>query len=290
MVVLAQNHTFTIDDISTQLGITKRSIYRYIEAFKEMGFVVKKNNSIYRLDYSSPFFKHITNRTSFSEDEALTISQVLNSVHDNSPQIRHLREKLRGLFDFKVLARHGIDENIARNLSTLFFAQQEERVVILREYRSHNSEAVADRIVEPFLFLSENSEVRCYELSSGMNKTFKISRIKRVDVLDLLWSNKDKHKSFFTDLFHFSGDRRFRVKLLLGHFAMSLLLEECPTAEVQLELQNDGRYLLDTEVCSFKGVGRFVLGLSDDIEVIDSPEFKQYLALRAKDLTLKFSE
>ena len=53
---------------------------------------------------------------------------------------------------------------------------------------------------------------------------------------------------------------------------------------------DDGRYFLETEVCSLKGVGRFVLGLYDDIDVFDSPELEEYLAFRIKDMQQKISK
>lgn len=287
MVLLTQNRLLTIDDISRELGMSKRSIYRYVEAFRQMGFIVIKEGTRYRLDHSSPFFHTVTERIHFSTEEAITIGQVLNSVLDNSPQVRHLREKLSALYDPKVLARHGVDDKVARNLATLFEAMQEERVVMLRNYASPNSGQTSNRIVEPYLFLAENSEVRCYEVTTGMNKTFKIGRAESVEKLDLLWLHKEEFKPFSTDLFHFSGEQRFEVTLLLGRLATSLLLEEYPGAEPHLTLCDDGRHRLCIEVCSFKGIGRFVLGLSDDIEVVGSPEFIAYLKARAQDLTKK---
>lgn len=287
MILLTQNHQYTVEDISRMLGMNRRSIYRYIEAFRQMGFIVRKEGTRYRLDHSSPFFQQVTTHTHFTEDEAITLNQILNSVYDNSPQVRRLREKLASLYDTRVLSRHGVDAQIARNLNRLYTAISLQRVVILRDYASPHSGEVRDRIVEPYLFLSENTEVRCYEIESGMNKTFKVGRAKRVDLLDLLWTHQDRHRPFTTDLFGFSGERSFRVKLLLGRLAMSLLLEEHPEAEKQLTLHNDGRYMLDTQVCSFKGVARFVLGLYDDIEIAGSPEFKEYMARRVEDLTKK---
>ncbi|EJX06596.1 HTH domain protein [gut metagenome] len=287
MQLLTQNRTLSVSDISDQLKMSKRSVYRYIEAFRQIGFVIEKEGSFYRIDHRSPFFDKISDGIRFSDAEAITINQILNAVYDNSPQVRHLRAKLSSLYDFNELAKHGVDLHIARNLSTLFSAIQLERTVVLCDYISPSSRVMSDRIVEPYLFLSENSEVRCYELSSGMNKTFKISRAREVRMLDTLWSFKDKHAPFYTDLFHFSGEKRYTVQLLLGPLASSLLLEECPRAENEIELQDDGRFLLTTEVCSFKGVGRFVLGLFDDIEVVNSPEFQSYLNERIKDLTQK---
>jgi hypothetical protein len=40
-------------------------------------------------------------------------------------------------------------------------------------------------------------------------------------------------------------------------------------------------------VCSFQGIGRFVLGLLEDIEVVESDEFKSFLSEKLKDLTKK---
>lgn len=290
MVMLTQNSTLKVEDISRQLNLSKRSIYRYLDAFREMGFVVQKSGTKYRIDHSSPFFKEITSLIHFTEDEAITINRVLNCVLDNSPEVRHLRQKLSSLYDFEVLARHGVDDHIARNLSKIYEGTRQHRVVVLRDYLSPHSGRISDRYVEPYLFLSANSEVRCYEITTGLNKTFKISRARNVEVLDMLWSHEEQHTPFFTDLFHFSGTERFRVKLLLGRLATNLLLEEFPAAEEQVELQDDGRYLLDTQVCSFKGVGRFVMGLSDDIDVVDSPDFQNYLNQRIKDLTKKIKE
>lgn len=287
LVLLTQDRDTDIDSLSRELQMSRRSIYRYIETFRELGFVVEKRGNRYRVAPSSPFFRRITERIHFTEDEALTINQVLNAVYDRSPQVRHLRQKLSSLYDFDVLARHGVDEHIARNLATLYDAVKLERVAVLRGYVSPSSGKVSDRMVEPYMFLSENSEVRCYELATGMNKTFKISRAERVDLLDMLWSHKEAHLPFYTDMFGFSGEQLFPVRLVLGPLSARLLIEEVPSAASQLALLDDGRYRLHARVCSYKGVGRFVLGLCDDVEVESPRDFKDYLRARVRLLTQK---
>lgn len=290
MVLLTQNHTLTVEDISERLQISRRSIYRYIDAFKAMGFVVRKTGTRYRIDHTSPFFQRIASEIQFSEAEALTITQVLNSVYDNSPQVRHLREKLSNLYDADVLARHGVDNRLAQNINQLFSAIREERVVMLRDYDSPSSGKVSNRIVEPYLFVNQNSEVRCYELSTGQNKTFKVSRAASVEMLPLLWSHKAEHAPFYNDLFGFTGDKRTPVTLLLGPLATNLLLEEFPDAQRQLTPTKDGRHRFETEVCSFIGIGRFVLGLYDDIEVVGPDDFKQYIKERIEQMYARLQE
>ena len=280
MTILTQNKTYTIDDICPMVGMSRRTVYRYLEAFRQAGFIVVKEGTRYRLDKQSPFFRKVTECVHFTDDEAQTINQLLYSVTDRSPQIRHLREKLAHLYDAQVLSSHKVDERVAENMKQLFKAVREGRVCILRGYNSANSKKTSDRVVEPFQFLSENTEIRCWEPSTQTNKTFKLSRMASVDVLDLTWSDRRKHEAVYTDLFHFSGPQRTAVRILLGRLATSVLLEEYPEAEQQLIRQRDGRMLLQTDVCSFAGIERFVLGLSDDIEVLSNKEFRDYLRER----------
>ena len=70
------------------------------------------------------------------------------------------------------------------------------------------------------------------------------------------------------------------IRLKLGLRASSLLLEEFPLAEKEMSKISDNEYILEINVCSYEGVGRFVLGLLDDIEVIESEEFREFLKKR----------
>lgn len=280
MVLLTQNHTRSIEEVGEILQMSRRTIYRYLDAMRSMGFIIKKEGTKYRIDHTSPFFLEITSGIHFSEEEALTISQVLNSVYSNSVQVKRLREKLAYLYKTDVLAKHGVDNHLAQNISTIFQAISEERVVLLKKYHSPSSGTVTDRIVEPYMFLNENSEVRCFEIASKTNKTFKLQRAESVELVDLLWSHKAEYKEFYRDLFGFTGEEKKPVSLLLGELATNILLEEYGDAQRQLSPTKDGRHRLDTEVCNYRGIGRFVLGLYDDIEIVDSPEFKEYINQR----------
>ena len=70
----------------------------------------------------------------------------------------------------------------------------------------------------------------------------------------------------------------------------NLLLEEFPDSQRQLHLMPDGRHRFDTEVCSYKGIARFVLGLFDDIEIVDSPEFMNYIQQKVKAVGSKYAQ
>lgn len=276
MVLLTQNRSMTLQQISERLHVPLRSIYRYLDAFKQMGFIVEKSGNAYRLDRSSPFFCAITQLVHFTESEAIAMRNLLDTVNDHSSEINHLREKLSQLYGHDILQAHPTDVQFAENLHQLFQAIKLQRCVLLKDYRSSRSDSVSDRVVEPFQFLFRNEDVRCYELKTASCKTFKVARMGEVIVLDVKWSHASEHKTFYTDMFHFSGEEQWPVKLRLDRLAAELLKEEYPVTQSELQETEEG-WVLQTKVCSWKGIGRFVLGLPGNVEVIDTPNFVDYL-------------
>ena len=75
-----------------------------------------------------------------------------------------------------------------------------------------------------------------------------------------------------------NGTKRHHVQLSLGILSRNLLLEEYPLSEEYLTPLGNERWMLDTEVASYAGVARFVVGLMDDIRIVNTPELEQYLA------------
>lgn len=290
MVLLTQNREYTLDELCRKLDLSRRTLYRYLELFRDIGFNVVRQGNIYRLDKSSPFFREITQLVHFTEDEALTLRHVLDMVSDTDVQVRHLRHKLERIYDFGLLNVIEADPVQSGNLQRLYEAMKLHRQVVLHDYSSAHSDTTGDRAVEPYCFLDNHAAVRCYELQSGQNKTFKVSRIGRVEVLDLLWSYEERHAPVHTDLFRFSGEERLPVVLRLGRLSCNLLKEEYPQAVRLLKPDGDRHWLLSTEVCSFQGVGRFVLGLFEDIEVLESPDFRKFLREKGEAMKSMFEK
>jgi hypothetical protein len=65
--------------------------------------------------------------------------------------------------------------------------------------------------------------------------------------------------------------------------AHNLLVEEYPLATRDLKQIDDNHWLLDTMVCDYVGIGRFVMGLSEDIKIL-TPEFEAYIAKCANEI------
>lgn len=278
MLLLTENHRYDVDAICDRIGISRRMLYYYLESFRDWGFKVEKNGRVYSLDRDSPFFKHLFETINFTEEEALTMLSVLNKVEGNNAIIERLRRKLDRFYDLNILSNPQIREQAAHNVSVLYDAIKRHRLVKIVGYSSPHSKSVSDRVVEPFVMMNNNNDVRCYELSSKINKTFKVSRMSDVLMLDLEWGNESKHKMIFTDLFMFSGEEKLSVKLRLDLLAYNLMMEEYPKSSDFIEQETEKTWIFTANVASYLGISRFVLGLYGHIDVLESMEFKSFLS------------
>lgn len=287
MMLLTQNRKYTLEELGERLDMSSRNVYRYIEAFKMAGFVVRKTNGCYSLDKSSPYFKDISSLVHFTEEEAYILKRAIESVDGNTSLKQNLKEKLYKVYDYEILSEIVVRSGIADNVHNLYEAIKEKKQVLFHQYKSSNSHAVSDRVVEPFAFTANNNEIWCYELISGKNKLFKVSRITSVELMETEWQYESSHQEGFIDAFHISSTQRFPVTLRLGMTAANLLVEEFPLAEKDLEKEDESHWIFKTEVCRYEGIGRFVLGLYEDIEIIESAEFRQYIMGKAKKISEK---
>lgn len=282
MKLLTANTTYTVDELAERLNLSRRTIYRYIDTFREAGFVIKKSGDCIRLDKASPHFKEISQLVHFTEEEAVILKRAIESVDDNNVLKQNLKRKLYSVYDSKTLADTVVKGPMSGIVHHLIEAIEERRQVILKGYRSSHGSSVSDRQVEPFAFTTNYVQIWCYEPESRTCKSFKTARIGGVEVLDNPWQYASEHRQGFTDIFRMHGEERKPVQLELGLRACNLLLEEYPLAERDLTPQGRDRWLLKTEVANYLGVGRFVIGLLDDIRIIDTPELEEYLRQYAR--------
>lgn len=277
MKMLTANTLYTVDDIAERLGMSRRTVYRYIGTFRDAGFVIKKSNGIIRLDKESPHFKDISQLVHFTEEEAVILKRAIESIDDTNLLKQNLKRKLYSVYDNKILADTIVRGDNASNVRNIVEAIEQKRQAVLHDYRSSHGSAVRDRYVEPFAFTTNYVQVWCYDTEDGVCKLFKTARIGSVTVTDDPWRNEGAHVKGFVDIFRMNGTRRLHIRLAMGIMARNLLLEEYPLAEQHVTPLPDGRWLLDTDVADYAGAARFAVGLMDDIEIVESPEFIQYI-------------
>ena len=277
MKMLTANTEYTIDDLAERLMMSRRTVYRYIDTFREAGFVIKKSGEHIRLDKESPHFKDISQLIHFTEEEAVILKSAIENIDDDNLLKQNLKRKLYSVYDNRTLADTIVKGRLSGIVHNLVGAIAEKRQVVLQAYRSARGAAVRDRRVEPFAFTTNYVNIWCYDTEDGLCKLFKTSRIGAVLPLGDEWAHEAEHREGFMDVFRMNGHDRHRIRLRLGMLAHNLLVEEYPLAERDLAPDGESHWL-ETEVAGFAGVARFVAGLLDDVEIVDSPELKRYVA------------
>ena len=277
MKMMTGNNNYTVEDMAERLGISYRSVYRYIETFKDAGFVVqRKEGGIYKLGKDSRYFKEISQLIHFTDEEAHIVNHLIEGLDNTNMLKQNLRKKLTSVYNCTSLAESVVEGKNAINVNRIIEAINDQKQVILRSYASSHTGVVRDRLVEPFGFTTNYVQIWCYEPESGLNKLFNTARMESAEVLDTEWQHADKHHEGYIDIFRITGFEQKRVQLELGVMAHNLLTEEYPLATRDIKQIDDSHWLLDTMVCDYVGIGRFVMGLSEDIKIL-TPEFDEYI-------------
>ena len=287
--MLTANVEYSVDDLADRLDMSRRTIYRYIDTFREAGFVIKKHGNYIRLDKESPHFKDISQLVHFTEEEAVILRRAIESIDDTNLLKQNLKRKLYSVYDSGTLADTIVKGSNSSNVHSLIEAIENHKQVILHNYASSHS--IRNRKVEPFGFTTNYVNVWCFDTEDNRCKIFKTARIGKVELCDTDFQHAELHKENFIDIFRMiatEGGEPITVKLLLGRLAYNLIMEEYPLSERDLKQEDEKHWLLDTEVCNYVGIGRFVMGLAEDIEVVDSPDFTAFLRKKHEEISSKF--
>jgi predicted DNA-binding transcriptional regulator YafY len=277
ILLLTENKSYTAQEIADRLDITRRNLYYYFDYLRDCGFELIKSGYRYRLSRNAHFFRKLHENISLNDNEAAMLYRLLDSADKNDYMAQTVKVKLGRMFNLGELTDPALVHQTTVNARKLREAIDLQKMVTLKDYSSPHSKTVSDRIVEPFLLMNNSRDIRCYELRAHANKTFKLSRMGSVEIMDVPWIHEQEHKEVYTDIFMFSGEERHHIILRLGQLSHNLLLEEYPHSESMVSNDGEGFWRFETDVVSFLGIGRFVLGLYTDIQVLGSDEFRHYL-------------
>ena len=268
MKLLTGNVSRTIDQVAKEMGITPRTVYRYIDDIREAGFVVNKlYGNVYAMGKVGRGLSDFNRLIYFTEEEAYITAKLIEGIDNNNVLKRDLQRKLASVYD---------STSIAANVEALADAIKRKKQVVLKQYESAHSNESKDRLVEPIEFTANMIDIWAYDVDNGDNRVFKVARIHEVEVTNTGWEFASKHKAIKPDVFRMVGNLNEKIVLQLNTRAKSLLLEEFPLAEKDLK-REDGKWLLKTTIHSLEGAGRFVIGLAADIKILEGKKLLDYI-------------
>lgn len=277
MKLLTGNVSRTIDQLAAEMGITSRTIYRYIDTIREAGFVVNKlYGNVYAMGKVGRGLSDFNKLIYFTEEEAYIVAKMINGIDNNNVLKRDLQRKLASIYDSTSIANFIDNTATAANVEALADAIKRRKQVVLKHYESAHSDEAKDRRVEPIEFTTNMIDIWAYDVENADNRMFKVARIQEVEVTDDDWAFKSMHKVQRPDLFRMTGSLNEIISLQLDTRAKSLLLEEFPLAEKELRREN-GKWILTTRINSLEGVTRFILGLAADIKILEGENLRDYI-------------
>lgn len=277
MKLLTGNVSRTIDQLAVEMGITPRTIYRYIDTIRESGFVVNKlYGNVYAMGNVGRGLSDFNKLIYFTEEEAYIVAKMINGIDNNNVLKRDLQRKLASIYDSTSIANFIDNTATAANVEALADAIKRRKQVVLMHYESAHSDEAKDRRVEPIEFTTNMIDIWAYDVENADNRMFKVARIQEVEVTDDDWAFKSMHKVQRPDLFRMTGCLNEIISLQLDTRAKSLLLEEFPLAEKELRREN-GKWILTTRINSLEGVTRFILGLAADIKILEGENLRDYI-------------
>ncbi len=268
-------------DVAQSFEVSERTVERYFDLLRDIGFDVTKSHNRFRIESTSKGCINPEELIVFSLEEAALIKQAIEAAPIQSPLQKNILSKLYALTDMDNLAESIYNQNISRNISIARRAIASKQQLILKSYQSISSSTVGDRLVEPISFHSYFQYLMAYEVASGEVKQFKVERIGEAIQTDKPFRFEDRHRQKSIDTFGMSGSQAIEVTLRLSNRAKHLLVEEHPEAATSIEKQH-GAFIYKTQVYSFEGIGRFVLGLLGEVEVVEPIGLKEYIEEKVK--------
>ncbi|MFN5621154.1 MAG: helix-turn-helix transcriptional regulator [Flavobacteriales bacterium] len=265
----------SLRNLSDVLNSTERTLYRYFNLLEELGFQLQRDeqNRVFILS------EELKSEMAFSKDEIVFLKKLLNSVGKNVKIKDAILSKLLVHSDVQIGTRIILQVHLGKIVDTISDGMKSKRQIVLKRYHSFHSANVSDRLVEPISFTENFAQLVAFEVSSKQNKLFNIDRITSVELTRHPLRHTKMHRVSELDPFGFARkDEEFAVSLNMTMRAALLLKEEYPASAPYIKsVDNKSYYTFKATVYDLKPVARFILGLSQEINVEGSQELITYL-------------
>lgn len=258
----------SIKELQNKLGVSDRTVFRYFATLKSLGFEIESDLGVFRVK------KKATLPFDFSLDEIHLILDLIHSLPNQNTLKQVLKEKL-GAFSDNYTPSQYFKLRLSVIINTIQESIDVGNRVSLVNYKSASGNSVSTRLVEPLNFSDDFVFLNAIDCKDNEWKVFKLDRIGEAKIS----SQKrqiTQFKSDKADVFGMTGKEPTLVVLKMNLRSKLLLEEEFPNSTQDIKQEKD-TYFLKTQVYGYKGVARFVLGLLDEVEVIEPLDFKSYL-------------
>jgi proteasome accessory factor C len=272
IAVLKTGH-WTVKQLAERFSTSERTVYRYINLLEEVDFLLEK-------DFENRFFIITTDddpsQSQFSIEEMKLIKKLIQTGAQDNPLKSTLLKKLTLNSELDSMPRLFLKVRLGQLVEQLSETIRNKKQVVLRNYHSANSNEIRDRLVEPIHFGDNYQTIVALDTQDKICKQFKLDRIGEIIEMKTTHQFEELHKKNQNDIFGFMGDSNIWITLHLTMRAYLLMREEYPLSIPYLQRSETG-YDFHGPVSNLDGIGRFVLGLMDEIEIKSPAVFKEFI-------------
>jgi len=264
----------SVRSIETFLDTSERTVYRYLDLLKDLGFSIEKdsNNKIFIASSDIDVIP-------FTPQEADYLKKLILSTGKTNQLAQSVLRKVQQSSEIQLGADSLFKAHLAKIVEQISVAIIEGKQLLIKGYSSANSQSVSDRLVEPTCFTDNYDAVSAFEIKTKLNKYFNIERMASVEVLQTPMKYEAQHEFYKPDIFGFQGKSMNKeIELEMTMRAYLLLKEEYPMSAAFIKpITDSGKYYFKAKVQSFKAPGRFVMGFFEEIKVVGSKEFIRHI-------------
>jgi len=282
ILVLKNKYGVTKSAFAEKFDISERTVYRYFCAFNESGFLIENTGGYYRFKRDTKEYHDLSELLHFSREESYILQQAIHSIDTTNVLKENLIKKLYSLYNSREVSETIVRDQLGLNIHNICESIERKKIVLFKDYKSANSSRINSRKVEPFEFTSNYISIWCFDIDKKENRLFKTARIGEAIIQEEPWRNENRHRAIETDVFRISMPEKTGVKIQLSLRAYNLMVEEYPLSEKWIT-KNGNHYIFDGYVGNFNGIGRFIMGLIDEVKVIGPQELKDFLNIKIEE-------
>lgn len=264
---------WTIKELARRADTGQRTIYRYLKLFEAVNFIVEKD---FRDKYFIATSENEPGSSQFTIEEMKLIKKLIQTEVEGNPLKGLLLKKLSFNSELDSVPRLFLKVRLGSLIEQLATAMKNRSQVVLKNYHSANSGEIRDRLIEPIQFGDNYQTISGLDTQDKTCKQFKLDRIGNIIEMKVSFKYESLHKINQADIFGFVGDANVWVTLHMTLRAYLLLREDYPLSIPYTEKREEG-YQFHGPVSHFEGIGRFVLGLADEIEILKTHSFKEFI-------------
>jgi len=272
---LKSRPTKSIRNLSQFLQTSSRTVYRYLDLLTDLGFVIEKDAHGKFWIPRGPGADGVT----FTPQETDYLKKLVKSAGKQSKLADSVLQKFYQVGELHPVSDNLFEPALGILIEKISMAIIENKQLLIKDYLSANSQTISDRLVEPICFTDNYTALCAFEVSTQQNKYFKLERMGDAEMADGKMTYEILHEFKKPDVFGFQGTSVNKVvELELNMRAYLVLREEYPMSRPLLKaVPEKSMYYFYSQVQSYLAPARFVSGLQDDIIVLGSKDFIQYV-------------